>query len=483
MAILIQKLAAIVNVIDTTKAVGGTILQVIPLTSVAQPQLNTPFDFVELVNSANGFPTCKIQMNGLVEFQDDGGIATLWVGPLDDFVNKLNNEYFTASAGLIPNPLPVSVTSLPLPTGASSESKQDLQTTELEAVNEALRAKTATAFFELLDSSFGEFVSFPITVDQISYSLSALPTIFNFPPVVVSNVAILVGLFNTTTAELQMSVRDAGSVYLLDGTEQVPTGVFAQVTFADTLGAFNYNYQIPVWQYEYTDTLSNLDEINNKLDLVAKDGTDITTPTAMPAGGVGIRGWLSAIWTKINGTLAISAASLPLPTGAATATNQTSQITQETAINTKLALLAKLTDTQPISAASLPLPTGASTGALQTTGNTKLDSLISSNADNARGTTATNTSVTAVAALSSGTQTLLASAAVTARKGVMITNNTNRSVYILFGTGTANTTTSLSVIVPAGSLYEVPPMFANVAIQFSIAQATSTATILVSTVN
>jgi hypothetical protein len=306
----------------------------------------------------------------------------------------------------------------------------------------------------------------------------------------------------------------------------VPTGVFGQVTFADTLGAFNYNYQIPIWQYEYTETLSNLDEINNKLDLVAKDGTNITTPTAMPAGGVGIRGWLSAIWTKINGTLAISAASLPLPTGAATATNQTSQITQETAINTKLALLAKLTDTQPISAASLPLPTGAatatnqtsqitqetaintklallakltdtqpisasslplptgaSTGALQTTGNTKLDSLISSNADNARGTTATNTSVAAVAALSSGTQTLLASAATTARKGVMITNNTNRTIYILFGTGTANTTTSLSVIVPAGSLYEVPPMFANVAIQFSISQATSTATILVSTVN
>ncbi len=39
---------------------------------------------------------------------------------------------------------------------------------------------------------------------------------------------------------------------------------------------------------------------------LAKDGTDITTPTAMPAGGVGIRGWLSAIWTKLNGTLAVS---------------------------------------------------------------------------------------------------------------------------------------------------------------------------------
>lgn len=39
--------------------------------------------------------------------------------------------------------------------------------------------------------------------------------------------------------------------------------------------------------------------------LLARDGTDITTPTAMPAGGVGIRGWLSSIWTKLNGILSV----------------------------------------------------------------------------------------------------------------------------------------------------------------------------------
>lgn len=36
------------------------------------------------------------------------------------------------------------------------------------------------------------------------------------------------------------------------------------------------------------------------------DGTDITSPTAMPAGGAGIRGWLSAIWTKLNGTIGVT---------------------------------------------------------------------------------------------------------------------------------------------------------------------------------
>ena len=41
--------------------------------------------------------------------------------------------------------------------------------------------------------------------------------------------------------------------------------------------------------------------------LALVSGTDITTPSpAMPAGGVGIRGWLSAIWTKLNGSLAVT---------------------------------------------------------------------------------------------------------------------------------------------------------------------------------
>lgn len=39
----------------------------------------------------------------------------------------------------------------------------------------------------------------------------------------------------------------------------------------------------------------------------AQDGTDVTTPSpAMPAGGVGVRGWLSAIWTKLNASLAVT---------------------------------------------------------------------------------------------------------------------------------------------------------------------------------
>lgn len=95
-------------------------------------------------------------------------------------------------------------------------------------------------------------------------------------------------------------------------------------------------------------------------------------------------------------TQPVSIASIPLATGAATEAKQDAAITQETAINTKLTtllatdfstsakqdtlatavgLLAKLTDTQPVSAASLPLPTGASTAAKQDTGNASLSSI------------------------------------------------------------------------------------------------------------
>ncbi len=54
----------------------------------------------------------------------------------------------------------------------------------------------------------------------------------------------------------------------------------------------------------------------------ALDGADITTPSpAMPAGGVGLRGWLSAIWTKINGSIAVTGSFYPAtqPTSIASA--------------------------------------------------------------------------------------------------------------------------------------------------------------------
>lgn len=129
---------------------------------------------------------------------------------------------------------------------------------------------------------------------------------------------------------------------------------------------------------------------------IASLGTDITTPTAMPTGGVGIRGWVSAIWTKLNGTIGVtgtfwqatqpvSAASLPLPSGAAIAANQQTDALTNTQLRASaVPVSGPLTDaqiratalpvsgafyqaTQPVSASSLPLPSGAATAANQQT--------------------------------------------------------------------------------------------------------------------
>jgi len=133
----------------------------------------------------------------------------------------------------------------------------------------------------------------------------------------------------------------------------------------------------------------------------AADGTDATGVTP-PAGAVGIRGWLSGIYSKLAGTLTVggtvavsgtvpvsgtfyqatqpvSASALPLPSGASTDASLTNgnQKTQVTALPSLPAganaigsvSVSNLPATQAVSAASLPLPTGAATDASITNGN------------------------------------------------------------------------------------------------------------------
>lgn len=70
--------------------------------------------------------------------------------------------------------------------------------------------------------------------------------------------------------------------------------------------------------------------------------------------------------TFYQATQPVSAASLPLPSGAATAANQATANTALAAIETAVE------GTLAVSASSLPLPSGAATSALQTTANTDL---------------------------------------------------------------------------------------------------------------
>lgn len=114
----------------------------------------------------------------------------------------------------------------------------------------------------------------------------------------------------------------------------------------------------------------------------------VAPTSSTEVGGINPSGNLQPLQTDAAGALIVTPAvgsvqhvivdSSALPTDAATSANQTSQITQETAIAASVASIDGKTvhvDTGNVTVVSSTLPTGASTSALQTTGNTSLSSI------------------------------------------------------------------------------------------------------------
>jgi hypothetical protein len=179
---------------------------------------------------------------------------------------------------------------------------------------------------------------------------------------------------NTVTVTGTVNAAQSGTwnVNNVSGTVSLPTG--ASTSALQTTG---------------NTSLSNIDTKTPALGQTTMVGS---TPVVIASNqtAVPVSGTVTA--NAGTGTFAVSAASLPLPTGAATAANQTTINTQTTKLNdgTDTALItgsgALVVDgsgsTQPVSgtvtanagtgtfavsAAALPLPTGASTAANQTT--------------------------------------------------------------------------------------------------------------------
>jgi len=100
MAIIIQKLTNVVNLIDDTRPLGSQIITSIELTSTAKLQLKggTIPNVVQIFDST-GNQTANIEIAPDLLTQDEGAAAQPWVGTDDELINKLNNEYFTAASG------------------------------------------------------------------------------------------------------------------------------------------------------------------------------------------------------------------------------------------------------------------------------------------------------------------------------------------------------------------------------------------------
>jgi len=94
MAILIQKLTNIVNIIDDTRPAGQTIINSLSVDCVAKVQHKSPNPSTLNIMDGEGMPTQIITFDGTIKVQDFGGAPVVYAGTLDGLCDKLNDEYF-----------------------------------------------------------------------------------------------------------------------------------------------------------------------------------------------------------------------------------------------------------------------------------------------------------------------------------------------------------------------------------------------------
>ena len=129
MSIIIQKLANVVNIIDDTRPAGSQIVTSIELSSTAKLQFKGGIipNVVQIWDS-NGNQTANIEIVPDLQTQDEGAAAQPWIGTDDELINKLNNEYFTESAGSGGGAVDATIVADNV--GLAKEAKQDIRITQ-----------------------------------------------------------------------------------------------------------------------------------------------------------------------------------------------------------------------------------------------------------------------------------------------------------------------------------------------------------------
>lgn len=213
------------------------------------------------------------------------------------------------------------------------------------------------------------------------------------------------GTVTTTPTDVSALNKEATQLLIKAKTDNIPalgqalaassTPVVLTAAQLTTLTPLS---SVAVSNFPATQPISGTVTVSNMIPSVetglAKDGTDITTPTSMPAGGAGIRGWLSAIWTKLNGTLAVTgtffqatqpvsiagtvtttggltdaqlrATAVPVSLASTTVTNTVATTLASTTITGSVAVTGPLTDAQ-LRATAVPISGTVVTGDLTDT--------------------------------------------------------------------------------------------------------------------
>ena len=180
-------------------------------------------------------------------------------------------------------------------------------------------------------------------------------------------------------------------------------------------------------------------------------------PIAIGSGGGG-----GSTVTSNAGTSSTTAVPVQSVSGGALALDSTVQAVTA-AVN------ATLAGTQPISAASLPLPTNAATSALQSSTTASIVSALATllKVDTVVQAVSTNRGA------SVGTTAVTIMPANAARRGFSIQNQSSSAVIYLSGVGSA-TADYNSLMIPAGGYYETPSQHAGTGAISIISNAAST---------
>lgn len=203
MSIVIQKKQNSVNVLNTDLAAGQQIEITMPPNCVARQQGN--HSIIEFL-SIDRKVLKSVPFDG-VQYQDLAGVATAWSGNFDDFLNKLNNEYFDEK-------VTVSIS------GVSTSAKQDEQ---LQQATDYFSKKNIGKIIDLANTSGGNsWGGYPLNlVAPPSFSF-----VFNFgtdfeisAPLAAVNATDLVSILNNTQDYISFSVISETSLLMNDGTK------------------------------------------------------------------------------------------------------------------------------------------------------------------------------------------------------------------------------------------------------------------------
>lgn len=130
MATVVQKLENVINIYEDTRPAGEQILYTISTTAVAKPIHRDPLPDTVQFLSDDGEGTAAVILDGTLKVYDLGGSPVLWVGTIDDFVDKMNNEYLDNSVTLAGGG----------GGGDATAANQALQITEAQTTNTSLTA-------------------------------------------------------------------------------------------------------------------------------------------------------------------------------------------------------------------------------------------------------------------------------------------------------------------------------------------------------